>query len=79
MIAQIDSYMVLLMTADIVVIMGGIILGIVFGIKAHGIAELPEKKSAKRIMWWSFLGPIAALVLLIVIHGFDVLYLNTPR
>jgi len=47
----------------------GIILGIVFGLKASGTQDLTEKKKNKRRMWWSLTTPFIVIAFLTIGYG----------
>lgn len=65
-----------LLTLVILVIPIGIIVGIIFAVKAHKAQDTLTKKKRRRIMWWSFFGPVSALIILIILNGIIRLFAN---
>ena len=47
----------------------GIIVGIVFGVKASGEKDAMLKKKNKKIMWWSISVPFLVILFLLIVGG----------
>jgi hypothetical protein len=59
----------ILISLDILLILIGICIGIVFAIISFSETDPVVKARNKKIMKWSFLGPIISLILILVIWG----------
>ena len=55
----------------------GLIIGIILAVWALFVSDSSRKKLLKKIMWWILLTPLAALVSIIVLKAFVVLFIKT--
>jgi uncharacterized membrane protein YdcZ (DUF606 family) len=68
--ATFDIIVRLLLSISTILIFPGIILGIVFAVISLKEIDQIKKAKYKKIMWWSFFGPMGIMLVLITVWGF---------
>ena len=68
-----------LLTVALLLVPIGIITGIVLAVKARKAQGTDEKRRIRRLMWVAYLGPIALVIILVVINGIIRVAANTVQ